>query len=404
VRALAFVTAMTAVARAEPPQVPHDEPEAPKPWLEGDHATGDWGGVRDRLGDIGITVDVVYATEVWETRGGVKSGAVALGHVDAALTLDTEKAGLWPGGKLYVLGQNSHGTGVNDNVGSATQISNLEADPYTQLTELFVEQAIGARVRVRLGKQDANRDFGTPRFGGNFINNNFGMYPTSPLPSYPTTGLGAALSVDATDWLVAKAALYEGNPQVGSLGFDSAFADGAGYTLVGGLAGTRHWGRSDRHDGTTSVGVWRQSGAFPNVDPGPPRTFDTDRGFFVQHDEHIFANPDDKEDPAGLTLILRFGWAQADRTQISRYMGASAAWHGLGWRHDDTVGVAVGMLTVAQPLGGSPTPSSEWFTEAFYKWRLTPFVSLQPDLQFYRHPGGDGRDAALAGMRLKVKL
>src|SRR5262249_54129735 len=160
--------------------------------------------------------------------------------------------------------------------------------------------------------------------------------------------------------------------------------DDAGYTLVGGMAATRHWGPDDRHDGTTSLGVWRQTGAFPNVDAGLPRMFDTDRGFFVQHDEHVFANPEDKQDPTGLTLILRFGWAQADRTNISRYMGASAAWHGLGLRHDDTVGIGAGTFTVAQPLGGSSHPGSESFFEAFYKWRLTPFVSLQPDLQFYR--------------------
>ena len=60
-----------------------------------------------------------------------------LGHIDAALTLDTEKLGLWPGGHFYFLGQNNHGTGINELVGSATSISNYEARPYTQLTEFL---------------------------------------------------------------------------------------------------------------------------------------------------------------------------------------------------------------------------------------------------------------------------
>src|SRR5262249_57890491 len=119
----------------------------------------------------------------------------------------------------------------------------------TQLTELFVEQsAAGDRVRIRVGKQDANRDWGTPRFGGNFINNNSGMFPTAPLPSYPTTGLGLALAVQALPWLVGKAGLFYGDPQGGGLGLDTPFADGARYTLVGGAAATRPRGPDDRPD------------------------------------------------------------------------------------------------------------------------------------------------------------
>jgi carbohydrate-selective porin OprB len=42
--------------------------------------------------------------------------------------------------------------------------------------------------------------------------------------------------------------------------------------------------------------------------------------------------------------------------------------------------------------------------EAFYKMRLTTFISLQPDFQWFRHPGGDGADTFVAGIRLKLKL
>ncbi len=34
---------------------------------------------------------------------------------------------------------------------------------------------------------------------------------------------------------------------------------------------------------------------------------------------------------------------------------------------------------------------------------LTHFISLQPDLQYYRTPGGDGQDALLVGLRLTLK-
>lgn len=407
--ALLVVLAATTPARAqaEPAAAPGTEPRAPAPergWADGDHLTGDWGGARGALGDRGVAIDGIYASDAFTARGKT----ALLGHVDAALTLDTGKLGLWDGGTLYVLVQNNHGHGINNTVGSDQPVTNLEAAPYTQLTELFLEQtALDDRLRIRIGKQDANRDFGTPRFGGNFINNNFGMYPTSPLPSYPSTGLGAIAAAQPVAWLTGKLAIYEGSPEVGGLGLTGAFRSGAGYTVVGGAAATHHLGADGRHGGTTSAGVWRQSGDFTEVGVAPgaaPRMFDSDAGWFVQHDERLYLHPSDPGDPRGLTVILRASGARSDRSPVTRYAGGSAAWHGVGPRHNDTVGIGAGYFRVAEPLGGSPGPRDEWFVEAFYKLRLTSFVSLQPDFQAFRHPGGDGADALVAGIRLKLKL
>jgi porin len=390
-------------ARAEPEAHADDE----HAWRDGDHLTGEWGGARTALADRGVAFDAAYASDAFVAH----ARAAVLGHIDAAVTLDTGKLGLWDGGTLYALVQNNHGHGINDSVGSDQPVTNLEAEPYTQLTELFLEQAAaGGRLRLRIGKQDANRDFGTPRFGGNFINNDFGMYPTSPLPSYPTTGLGAIAIAQPTAWLTGKLAIYEGSPQIGGFGLDTAFADGAGYTVIGGAAVIHHLGSADRDGGTTSAGVWRQSGEITELGElgmptgAAPRMFDDNLGWFVQHDERIYLHPDDASDPRGLTVIARASWARPDRTPVTRYAGGSAAWHGIGPRRNDTVGLGGGYLRITEPLGGSRGPRDEWFVEAFYKLRLTSFVSLQPDLQAFRHPGGDGADALVAGIRLKLKL
>ena len=409
----ASLASSSAHAQPEPQGAAGPPAEAPQPpaehgWLDGEHLTGTWGGARSALADRGVTIDVFYASEAFTARGE----SSVLGHVDAAITLDTHKLGLWDGGTFYALGQNNHGnSGITSTVGSAQPVTNLEADPYTQLTELFFEQtALDERLRIRIGKQDANRDFGTPRFGGNFINNNFGMYPTSPLPSYPTTGLGALVAVQPVAWLTGKAGIYEGNPDVGGFGLTSAFQSGNGYTLVGGAAATHHYGPADRDGGTTSAGAWWRSGDFMEVGSpgsggaGMPRTFDSNAGWFVQNDERIYLHPSDPDDPRGLTVILRASWARPDRTPVTRYAGGSAAWHGIGPRRNDTVGLGAGYFRVAEPLGGSPGPGDEYFVEAFYKLRLTAFFSLQPDLQWFHHPGGDGTNALVAGLRVKVKL
>ena len=411
---VALVGRAAGVAHGDPPAHPEPASDAnlpnepgppaaddPHGWRDGDHLTGEWGGRRTALADHGVTLDVVYASDLFTAH----RGAELLGHVDAAVTLDSHKLGLWDGGTLYALGQNNHGSGINGEVGSAVGVTNLEAAPYTQLTELFYEHvALDERLRIRLGKQDANRDFGTPRFGGNFINNNFGMFPNAPVPSYPTTGLGALVSVTPVPWLVDKLAIYEGSPAVGGFGLTSAFKAGAGYTIAGSVAATHHFGPGARDGGTTSLGAWWQSVDVMAVGVAAPRTFASNAGGFVQHDERLFSHPRDPKDPRGLTLIARVSWARADRSELARYAGASLAWHGVGPRDNDTTGIGGGYFTVADQLGGAPGRGSEWFLEAFYKLRLTSFASLQPDLQWFRHPGGDGADAWVAGIRLKLKL
>jgi len=230
------------------------------------------------------------------------------------------------------------------------------------------------------------------------------MFPNAPLPSYPTTGLGAVAIATPAPWLVARLGVYEGSPEIGGLGLATAFREGNGFTLAGSAAVAHHYGPSDRDGGTTSLGAWWQSDDIPEVGVADPRMFDSNAGWFVQNDERIYLHPDDPRDPRGLTVIVRYSWSRPDRSPFAHYAGGSAAWHGIGPRSNDTAGIGVGYYTVAEPLGGSPGPGDERFVEAFYKARFTNFMSVQPDVQWFRHPGGDGPDAFVAGVRFKFKL
>ena len=46
--------------------------------------------------------------------------------------------------------------------------------------------------------------------------------------------------------------------------------------------------------------------------------------------------------------------------------------------------------------------SHETAIELFYKAQLSPWMMLQPDLQFIANPGGDGRDAFVFGLRMEL--
>ncbi len=361
--------------------------EAERPeWLAGPHLTGHWEGRRTTLEEHGFTLGLGYSAEGFANFIGRDKAPTLLGHIDLSLELDTGKLGLWSNGKLFVLGQNDHGTGINTRVGSANTISNLEDSDFTQFTELFFEQTwLDERILLRLGKQDASRDFALSPYGSDFINNNFGMFPTSPLPNYAATGLGAALVVSPLDWLITRAAIFEGSPEVGSLGFDTAFRDGAGFTLVAGAA-VEH--TLSRAQGTTSASIWRQT-----RDDFPEHS---NWGFFVQHDEHLRSSPDDE---GGLVATARFSWAPPDRNAVSLYAGFGLTWIGIGPRASDSVGIGVGYLGLTDPL-----PGSELHLELFYKMLVTPFINLQPTVQLYRSPGAVNPDAFIAGVRFDLVL
>src|SRR5205085_6830203 len=182
--------------------------------------------------DAGIEIAVDYIGESYVLDGG--DDVSYLGDLDLYLTFDTEKLHAWRGGTIFVYGENNHGTGLSDRLGLLMPQSNLEAEPFTQLSEFWLEQTLGSHITLRLGKQDGNRDFAGPRFAGNFVNSSFGVLPGSPLPSFPAPALGVAVLTQWTEWFGVRAAVYEGDPRIESFG-GHAFDEHAGVMAIGSL-------------------------------------------------------------------------------------------------------------------------------------------------------------------------
>jgi hypothetical protein len=210
----------------------------PKPPWRWQHVTGDWGGARPQLDERGVILDLSYTGEVFSNlHGGIDTeGATEYrGNVDLTATLDTERLGLWCGGTIFFYLQNGHGEGITEeHVGDVQTISNLDAHDFTQISEYWVEQSLfGDQLRIVLGKQDANADFGALDYGGDFINSSFGVIPTVPMPTFPDPALGAVAFLEPADWMALGAGMYDGAPDGGSSGFDTAFdGEDGGFGIV----------------------------------------------------------------------------------------------------------------------------------------------------------------------------
>ena len=87
---------------------------SPRPRL-----TGGWGGFRDEMGKKGIVLDVDFIlTPQAVATGGVDTGAHFWGNAEYTLDVDTQKAGLWPGGFLKVVGMSGFGDNILADTGA----------------------------------------------------------------------------------------------------------------------------------------------------------------------------------------------------------------------------------------------------------------------------------------------
>jgi porin len=114
-------------------------------------------------------------------------------------------------------------------------------------------------------------------------------------------------------------------------------------------------------------------------------------------------NRGDPKDAQGLGVFLQYAWASPDRNVASQYLGAGLVYRGLLPRRDeDTCGVGLARVFFSDQLPGEP--SAETTIELFYKAKVTPWASLQPDFQYIVTPNGQLHDALVVGLRFTVVL
>jgi porin len=121
--------------------------------------TGSWGGFRDEMGKKGISLDVDL-NQVYQgvTTGGREQEGQYNGLATYTLNIDTQKAGLWPGGFFQVQGMTGFGNNVNDASGALTNPPNFVAllpvpgQETTGLTSLMYTQFLSEKFGVYLGQ------------------------------------------------------------------------------------------------------------------------------------------------------------------------------------------------------------------------------------------------------------
>jgi len=434
-----------------------NQTESPKLGLwERGNLLGDPGGVRTRLGRLGVTFSLNEQVEVFgNATGGVRRGAIFEGLLTMGFALDTERAFGLPGGTFNASAYQIHGRGLslNNLDNTLSTVSSIEALRGTLLFELWYEQVLlGKRLAIRVGQLAAGEEFMISEYGGLFLNHTFGWsnYPSTNLPSggpdYPLAALGVRVKYVPRDDFTVLLAVFNGDPAGPGPGFPqdrdasgTAFRTGDGAVVMGEVQYAINGGEGIKGlPGTYKLGAWYNSGNFLDqrrnasgrslADPTgfAPVIGRNRRGNWSLYgvaDQLVWREEGTKDQ--GIGVFARAMGGPGDRNLINFYADAGVTWKGaIPGRNADTAGIAIAYSRISDTASkldsdialftGNPYPirRHETVLELSYQAQIAPWWQVQPDAQYLfnlnggvpnpRDPSKRLGDALVFGVRTNV--
>jgi len=418
-----------------------------------DALLGDWGGLRTRLAEHGIGFGVQNQTELWgNLTGGRKQGVEYDGLATASLCIDLGKAAQWQGATIFASAFQIYGPGPTiPLVGALQLVSNIEATPSAKLYDLWLEQQLfDGKLAVRFGQEGANDEMMLAGNAGLFLNSSFG-YPAmlaidlpSGGPNYPLAAPFVRVNFSPSDEISLVGTVYTADPAPPGAG-DPQLRDrhGTAFRLNDhALSFTELWYSpavlaSQSLPGAYKLGMWFATGPF--ADPlhdtdglslanpasnGIPLTRSGDYAFYAIVNQMLWHKPNTAAEGIGVFLQIMHG--PDDRNLSDLFIEGGVNWKGpLAGRSHDQAGIALtyaGIGAAARNLSrdavfysglGTPYAQGEPIIEATYRARLTPWLKVQPDLQYVINPGAGVptaqnpaplRNALVVGVRLTVNF
>jgi len=327
-----------------------------------------------------------------------------------SFTLATEPLFGFEGGTFFVDFQTQDGRhGTENLVGDFQGFSNIDAPGFTALYELWYEQVfLGGRLRLKLGKIDASNEFAFVEHGGPLINSSAGFSPTIlGLPTYPNPATGAVLFASPVESLYLGGGLFDGATQAGqptgTRGPSTLFGEPSDLFLIAeaGVRRTTASGRLRR----AGLGITHHTGTFDRMDG--VGTEEGATSYYLVVDQHLERQSGPVR-TSGSTIdgFLQLAYTDDQLSPVDLHAGAGIVWNGfLFGRNADSFGLMGTYVHFgdAARRAGAFVESHELAWELFYRFEVTPWLHLKPDLQYIVHPGGVGNSDAFVGT-LRVEL
>ncbi|HEV2650949.1 MAG TPA: carbohydrate porin [Rhizomicrobium sp.] len=362
--------------------------------------------------------------------GGARTGTAYNGRFEITATIDLGNTIGWTDATFHTNAYWTHGSGLaaNGQLNSLMTASNIEAVPSLRLFDLWIEQLLfNGKLSVRAGQLAADDEFFASDGASNFSNATFGWpaIVSSDLPSggpiYDLATPGIRIKYAPSDNLSVSAALFNGDPAYPGPGDPQRRnANGLAFRLNGGsfvIGEAAYKSSLDVGTGdlpsTYKIGAWFHSGDFADqhlddtgrslaspASSGIPQVRDHDYGVYVIVDQIIWHKPDTEDN--GIAAFFRGSWAPPDRNFVAYYADAGVTFKGLiAERSNDVIGIGFAFANISSDVqaldrdtrqfSGIAVPLRDYEAtiEVTYHVQLNAWWSMQPDIQYIMHPGGN---------------
>jgi porin len=445
--ALAAPPPITITVPDESNGTPHQEGafDFVKNWRRDGTLLGDMWGLRTTLAHLGISFAIEETSEaLGNATGGVHRSLDYDGLTQAVVQVNSQHAFGYYGGLFNASALQLHGLNLSQrNLATLQTASGIESDRATRLWEVWYDQKLlpEDRLDIRIGQQSLDQEWMVSTNALAFVNTMFGwpMLPSADMPgggpAYPLSAPGVRVRYRPVNAIAIQLGAFSSSPfnisnaRAQALGADPQQLNPSGTSFpffhhgalllaelqysapaLGGMVSpdaTQPLARTYR------LGVWYDSEQFADVrfggdglplaDPasnGSQRLHRGNLGIYGVVDQMIWRS---SRDP-NRTLSL-FGRAMGTPFANRNLIDFSA---NLGlllkdpfpYRTDDSLGLGMGFAHVSRDQAAAdadiatysgafnPARTSETYIEATYQRQVTPWLQIQPDLQYVFNPGG----------------
>jgi len=412
------------------------------PW-----ALGDWNGARNDLAQQGVNFEFAYVGEIGANLGGGYNNDRTARYSDQyslGARFDLEKLLGWHDARSQLTVANRNGDNIsNDRVGdprTGTLSSSQEVwgrGSHWRMTQLYYQQAFFDRhLDIKAGRFGEGEDFNS--FDCNFQNLTFcgsqvgnwgGIWY-----NWPITQWALRVKYQLSPELFAQIGAYEQNPSntQNDNGFKLSGSGTEGAVLpvelvwqprIDGLPGEYRAGYY--YSTSNAKDVLKDSRGQPAVISGAAyRSASSKHGVWLGAMQQITQHAGDAS--RGLT-VFAMGTAHDRKTsKVDHYLSVGAIYKGpFDARPKDDVGLALSEVHVnaayrknaalTNQVNGIddygnpdylPIQETEYNAELNYGIHLADWLTVRPNLQFVRHPGGVKQvdDAWVGGLKVQASF
>lgn len=414
------------------------------PWM-----LGDWGGLRTELLDKGYDFSFEYVGEVGSNLHGGYNNDKTARYSDqfaVGVDMDLEKILGWHDTEAKLTITERSGRNIsNDRIGdprAGTLSSSQEVWGRGQtyrLTQMWIKQKyFDGALDVKVGRFGEGEDFNT--FPCDFQNLAFcgsqvGNWAGSIWYNWPVSQWATRIKYNITPEFFAQVGVYEQNPSEldRENGFKLSASGTKGMILpvelvwspkVNDLPGEYRLGYYYSTAKADDVLEGADGQAQPLTPGGSFKSHDSKHGFWVVAQQQLTTHNGDAT--RGLNVFANLTQNDKATSFVDNYQQIGLTYKGpFDARPKDDIGVGIARIHVndnaqtrarlVDQISGIddynnpsflPVQNTEYDAEIYYGFHVTNWLTVRPNLQFVKHPGGVDQvdDALVAGLKIQSKF